>query len=187
MQVSIDEKESNYFNYTFNIINNYFITKKIIFSKLQIKKIYIENNVIIDENDIKNLLTPILNKNIIFIDNTEIERILNTHSFIESFYIKKNYPDSLVIKIFEKKPIAILLNKKGKFYLSEKIELIEFRKIDNFEDLPYIFGNLDQFKIFYNNLKKVNFPFELVLNYKLFKSNRWDIETKNGKNFKTSI
>ena len=46
------------------------------------------------ENDIKNLLTPILNKNIIFIDNTEIERILNTHSFIESFYIKKNYPDS---------------------------------------------------------------------------------------------
>ena len=49
------------------------------------------------------------------------------NSFIESYNIKKKYPNSLNIKIFEKKPIAILQDKKKKFYLSEKIDLIELK------------------------------------------------------------
>ena len=34
-------------------------------------------------------------------------------SFIDSFNIKKIYPNTLKIEIFEKKPIAILINKKN--------------------------------------------------------------------------
>ena len=71
------------------------------------------------------------------------------NSFIESFEIKKKYPDTIKIKIFEKKPIAILFNKKKKFYLSEKIDLIEYNNFENFQDLPYVFGNQEKFKIFY--------------------------------------
>ena len=52
------------------------------------------------------------------------------NSYIESFYIKKKYPDTLEIKIIEKKPIAILFSNKKKFYLSEKIDLIDFNSSD---------------------------------------------------------
>ena len=85
------------------------------------------------------------------------------------------------IKIYEKKPIAILIDKKNKYLLSEKIDLIQFEKIKNFQDLPYVKGNQKEFKIFYTNLKKINFPFEIVKEYILFDTNRWDIETINGK------
>ena len=34
------------------------------------------------------------------------------NSFIESFKVKKKYPNNLKIKVFEKKPIAILYNEK---------------------------------------------------------------------------
>ena len=102
-------------------------------------------------------------------------------SYIASFNIQKKYPSTLKIKIFEKKPIAILLNNKKKFYLSERIDLIEFKKIPNYQNLPYIFGNREDFKIFYNNLKKINFPFEIIKKYILYETNRWDLETKNNK------
>ena len=69
--------------------------------------------------------------------------------------------------------------KKKKFYLSEKIDLIEFKNLPNYQTLPYILGNKDDFKIFYNNLKKMNFPLDIIKKYTLFETNRWDLETKN--------
>ena len=61
----------------------------------------------------------------------------------------KKYPNTLKIKIFEKKPIAILINKQEKFYLSEKIELIEFKNLKNYKNLPYVFGDKNNFEKFY--------------------------------------
>ena len=155
--------------------------QKIIISKFNLKKINIENNFLLEDKDIENLLTPIYNKNLIFLNNIEIKKALMQNSFIESFKIKKKYPNSLSIKIFEKKPIAILFNKKKKFYLSKKIDLIEFKILPNYQNLPNVFGNKDEFKILYNNLKKMNFPLKQIKKYTLYKTNRWDLETTNYK------
>ena len=84
------------------------------------------------------------------------------------------------IEIFEKQPVAILFNKKEKFYLSEKSELIEFIKNPNFKGLPYVIGEQKKFKILYETLKKIDFPLNSVKKYILFESNRWDIEFKNN-------
>lgn len=151
------------------------------FLKLSIKEIKIENNFIIEDSDIKKLMTPIYGQNLLILKNTEIEKALKQNSFIDSYKIKKKYPNSLIIKIYEKKPIAILYNKKKKFYLSEKIDLIEYRELENYQKLPSIFGNLDQFKIFYGSLQKIDFPFFIVKKYILYDSNRWDLETNNKK------
>ena len=102
------------------------------------------------------------------------------NSFIESFNIKKKYPSTLIIRIFEKKPIAVLFNKKNKYYLSERIDLIEFKNLPNYQALPYILGNKDDFKIFYNNLKKINFPIDIIEKYTFYETNRWDLKTKNN-------
>ena len=153
--------------------------QSLVISKFNLKTIIIENNLLLKDEDIKNLLIPFYNKNLILLDNNEFKKALMQNSFIESFNIKKKYPSTLKIKIFEKKPIAVLFNKKNKFYLSEKIDLIEFKKLPNYQTLPYILGNKDDFKIFYNNLKKMNFPLDIIKKYTLFETNRWDLETKN--------
>ena len=150
-------------------------------SKFDLKKIIIKNNFVIKESEIKKLLFPIYDKNLIFLKNIEIEQALLQNDFIKSFYIKKKYPDVIEIKIIEKKPIAILFSNKKKFYLSEKIELIDFKDIKEYEDLPYIFGNKEEFKVFFYNLKKINFPITLIKKFTLFETNRWDLETHDNK------
>lgn len=155
--------------------------KKINFTHFDLKKIIVKNNFLVKEQDIQNLLLTVYGKNLIFLDNYVIEKALIQNSFIETFNIKKIYPDTLNIVIFEKKPIAILFDKKKKFYLSEKIELIDFIELKNYQNLPYVFGNKNEFKIFYNNLKKIDFPFNLIKKYTLYDSKRWDLETTNNK------
>ena len=155
--------------------------QEISFNKFNLKKIEIENNSLLDEKEIKKLLVSINNKNLIFLKFKEIENALMKNNFIDGFNIKKKYPNTLKIKIFEKKPIAILINKKKKFYLSEKIDLIKFRNLKNYDDLPYVFGNEKNFKIFYENLKEINFPLSIIKKYTFFESNRWDIETVDEK------
>ena len=155
--------------------------QKIVISKFNLKEINIEKNILTKKKDIKKLLFPIYNKNLIFLENLEIEKALMQNSFIESFEIKKKYPNTLTIKIFEKKPIAILQYKKNKFYLSEKIELIKFENLSNYQNLPYVIGSKEDFEIFYNSLNKINFPFDQIKKYTLYESKRWDLETVNNK------
>ena len=155
--------------------------KSIIISKFNLEEIIVDNNFSVNDEEVKKLLAPIYNKNLIFLKNKEIEKLLIQNSYIESFIIKKIYPDTLKIQIYEKQPIAILVNKKNKFFLSEKIDLIEFTKNQNYRNLPYIFGNKEDFKILFYELKKINFPFEIIKKYTLYESNRWDLETFNNK------
>ena len=139
---------------------------EIIFSKnkFNIKEIEIDNNLILKSNDLKKDLIFIYDENLVF---------LNTHK------IKKIYPNKLKIKIYEKKPIAILHKKKEKFYISEKIELINFINLENYKDLPIVIGNEEYFKEFYKNLKKMNFPLEIIKKYYSYETRRWDIEIYN--------
>ena len=154
--------------------------QKFFISKFNLKKIIIENNFLLKDKDLKNLLAPIYGKNLLFLKNVEVKKALMKNNFIESFNIKKKYPSTLKIQIFEKKLIAILFDKKNKFYLSEKLDLIEFKNLPNYQNLPYIIGNKDDFETFYKNLKKINFPFDIVVKYSLYESKRWDLETKNN-------
>lgn len=155
--------------------------KKIVITKFNVKKIQIENNFLLKEKDIKGLLANVYDENLLFLNNSKIENLLMKNSFIDSFDIKKKYPNTLKIRIYEKKPILIMVNKKDKFYLSEKIDLIKFEELQNFKNLPYVFGNKEEFEIFYKNLRKENFPFNLIKKYSLYESNRWDLETINEK------
>jgi len=98
----------------FFLLTTIISNKKIITSKLNLKIIEIENNLMLQSKDIKNSLASIYEKNLIFLNYNEIENILLQNSLIESFSIKKKFPDTLKIKIVEKKPIAILFYEKKK-------------------------------------------------------------------------
>ncbi len=157
------------------------LRQEIIISKFNLKEINVKNNILLKDEDIQSLLISFYGKNLIFLRNNEVKEKLMMNSFIDSLHIRKKYPNTLELKIYEKKPIAILQDKRNKFYLSEKVDLIEFKKIESLKNLPYVFGKLENFKIFYNDLKKTNFPVKKIKKFIFFGSNRWDIETNDGK------
>ena len=161
------------------ILSTYKPEKLFLSSKFKIEQIKIENNSILKERDIKKNLAHLYEKNIFIIDYQNILNILKKNTFIESFEIKKIYPNKIIIKIYEKKPIAILEYKKQKFYINQKIDLIEFIDLENYRELPIVFGNKDYFKLLYTNLKKIDFPLDIIKKYYLQDSKRWDLEVSN--------
>jgi len=114
-------------------------------NKFNIEEIKIENNLILKDEEIKKILFFLNGTNLIFLKTFDIKKHLKANSFIESFEIKKIYPNKIIIRISEKKPIAILQSKKNKYYLSENIELINFRDLENYKNLPTVFGNKESF------------------------------------------
>ena len=65
-----------------------------------------------ENKEVKKDLNFIYETNLIFLNTLRIEEVLKKKSFVESFEIKKIYPNKLIIKIFEKKPIFILQHGK---------------------------------------------------------------------------
>ena len=171
-----------FFFSTYNIKFN-----KNFLSNLQIKTITIENNKIIKEKEIKEKLSFLYETNFFFLRTKNIEKKLKEIQFIESYQIKKIYPNNLRIKIIEKKPIAIIQRMKQKKYFTNKGDLIDFRDIKKFKDLPIVFGDRKSFSTFYLNLKNINFPIEEIDKFYLFKSKRWDLLTSKNQLIKLPI
>ena len=158
---------------------NGFPKKKNFFFKIQ--NIKIVNNHLIDENRIIEKLTEIYEKNILFIERNDIERPLKSIEFLEKIEINKKYPNTIIIKVYETEPIAILFKENRKYLLDSSSNLIPFNKNMLFDDLPSIFGARAEqdFINFFNQLENNNFPKHKVKNFYYFQIGRWDLELLN--------
>ena len=166
---------------TYKLQNFFFDTK------LNIKEIIIENNNVLKDSEIKKDLTPIYNTNLLFLNVNYIKEILVKQNFIKSYEIKKIYTNKLKIKIFEKKPIAILQYKKEKFYFTENKNLIDYRNLEEYKNLPIVFGNRENFEKLYKVLKKNNFSIKQIKKFYYFNSDRWDLLTIKDQMIKLPI
>ena len=172
----------------FILFSSYNLKKEFNFiSEYGIKEIIIENNSILKEEEIKKKLSFLYKSNILMISNDAIKKRLNEIDFIESFELKKIYPDKLRIKIFEREPIVVLQNKKEKKYYTKNGNVISFVDKEEFNSLPLVFGDPVNFAIFYENLKKVNFPINEIKTFYFFESKRWDLLTKKNQTIKLPI
>ena len=119
-------------------------------------------------------------KNILFLNENKIKKIINTNNEIEQFTIFKKYPSSLDIKI-EKTKFLAQIKKDGKnYFLGSNKKLIESSKLS--KDIPFIFGDfkVENFFSLKKALDKTNFDYKLIDKLFFFKSGRWDIKLKNG-------
>lgn len=158
-----------------------------IFLKLQIEDVIIENNKIVSKEEIQKNISFIYDTNIFSITSKTIEESLKKIEFIESFKIKKIYPNELKIKIFEKKPIAIIQNKQEKKYYTSSGSVINYIKLKEYEALPIVFGDEKNFNIIYNDLKIINFPINEIKKFYLFESKRWDLVTNKNQTIKLPV
>ena len=156
-------------------------------SVLNIQKIIIKNNLIIESGTIKKKLVFLYDKNLFFLNNKTIQEKLKNEDFIEGFSTKKIYPNTLKLMIKEKKPIAILQNKKKKLYISDKGNLINFIDIEAYNDLPVVFGNGREFYSLYKNIQNIKFPLEMIKSFYSFESGRWDLIMHDNKVIKLPI
>jgi cell division septal protein FtsQ len=163
------------------LFSTYKSKKSFSVNKFKIENIYIENNLILTNEEIREGLDFLYDTNLLFLNTSGIERVLKKKDFIKDFKIKKIYPNKIKIVVFEKKPIFILQQKKKKFYIDDNINLIHYSELKDFKHLPVVFGKKENFRTFYQNLKKINFPLNLIKSYYFFESNRWDLETPEKK------
>ena len=161
----------------------------------KIKYVEIENINIINKKELKKIVNNELkNLSLFSINEKKMLNILKKYEIIKSIEIKKVFPNKIKIKLVEKEIIAILINKKKKFYITLNGEKIIFFKNEKLDNLPKIFGAQKNFTQIYNILKKLNFPINEIKSFYYFDIGRWDIILKNSniiklpvKDFKESL
>ena len=147
-------------------------------SLFKIKNIEIRNNLLIDKSEIKEKLSSVYKKSILFIKEKDIEEPLVEIDFLEKIEVKKKYPNTIIIKIIETKPVAIIFKNKVKYLLDSSSNLISYEDSANFNELPSVFGEDSEknFMSFLNKLRKNNFPTKQINNFYYFHIGRWDIQ-----------
>ena len=153
---------------------------------LKIQNIEIENNFLVKTSEIKERLKKIYNKNILFVKRNDVQELLKDIDFLKKIEVKKKYPNTVIVKIFETKPVGILFKKKAKYVIDSSSNLMIFKNNMDFGQLPSIFGDgaEDNFIYFFNQLENNNFPKKEIKKYYFFKIGRWDLELLNNKTIK---
>ena len=145
-----------------------------------IKKINVSG---LDEKYNQKLLKDIKNLNlgnIFFLSAIEIDRVMNSNTFIENYNVFKKYPSSIDIKL-KKTNFLAKINLDGQLYfVGSNGKLTE--SFDLSEELPYIFGKLDinRFLKFKKIIDNSKISYDEIKSLFFFQSKRWDIELKNN-------
>jgi cell division protein FtsQ len=148
---------------------------------MNIKEVIIEKNSILHLDEIMQKLNYLYEENLFFLNLKFLEKNLRKITFIESFKIKKIYPNTLKIIIKEQEPVAISQVRKNKFFISDKGELIDFRYVKIYDDLPTVFGGVKNFPSLFKELQKIGFPIEKIKSFYFFESGRWDLIMRDNK------
>ena len=152
----------------------------------EVKKIIILNNYLIDKKEIKKKLNKIYKKNIFSIKRKEIADPLLDIDFLKKIEVKKRYPNTIIIKIYETEPVAILFKNKDKYLLDSSANLIRYQDSMSSYNLPNIFGEDAEYNFlnFLKKLKNSNFPKDKVENFFYYKIGRWDLQLMDKRTIK---
>ena len=91
-----------------------------------IQNIEIYNNLLISKTEVIDKLNNIKKKNIFLVKEKDIEYPLKEINFLKKIEVKKKYPNTIIIKIFETKPVAIIFKNKVKYLLDSSSNLISY-------------------------------------------------------------
>ena len=160
-------KEKNYKSFFFNIEN-----------------IRIENTNLVDITKLKQDLEFLRGTSLLFLNEERVIDVVSQYEFIAKMFLRKSYPNTVEIKIFEKKPVALQIIGKDKFYITADGEKLTFFNKKVYDKLPIIFGDQKNFSSFFKQIKQTNFSLNQIKAFYYFDIGRWDIVLKNNKTIK---
>ena len=147
----------------------------------QIENIEVINNKKIKKNEVTRRLKHIYRKNILLVSINDIKKPLKNLNFLDKIEVKKKYPNTVLIKIFESRPVGIIFKDNEKYIIDSSSKLMNYNDNLIYDNLPNVFGKDSEkdFINFFDQLKNNNFPKKKIKNYYYFQINRWDIEMEN--------
>jgi len=147
------------------------------FPSFNINKIEINELKNIDHEEIKKILSKYTGKNILFLDIWKIRNeIIKQYKLIDDMEIIKKYPSELNIKIYEKKPIALLIKDEKYNIIDSNLNLTNIEK--EFLDDKIFLNNLIYFEA--NNIEGGNDIMEDIKNFLNFKENKYKIKINSA-------
>ena len=186
MHQEIDKKNKIFFYIILFIlltsINNKSFLKKIN-SLLKINNIEIKGLSESENLQLSNKFRLLLFQNIFLVNNESFKRELDENNLIQSFNVKKNYPNSILISIKKANFLALTNFNNEKYIIASNGRLIKYKNVGGTrKELPFVFGKMDysDFIIFKKIIEKSEFDFENINSFYYFPNKRWNIKTKNN-------
>ena len=160
-----------------NIIN--FKLLKFNIEQIKVSGLTKKNNLEVSQEIKKKLI-----ENIFFIRKEFLTKILQKNNLINSFEIKKIYPNIIEIKIKKTEFLGITNIDGNFFFIGSNGKLIDYNESE--KNLPYVFGkiNINDYIEFVKFVNKSKFSFNIIEEIYFFPSGRWDIKTFDDKLFK---
>ena len=119
-----------------------------------IEKITIENTRLLSQELILIELSEIYNTDLLLFDEKKLNKILRNFKIIQGATVKKVFPNTLKIYVKEKEILAVLVENKKKYLISDDGNLIDINLRKDLKSLPTVFGGKNEFITFYKVLKK---------------------------------
>ncbi len=132
-------------------------------------------------------LTRFQGRNIFSLSESEFNEILEKFNIIESYEIKKIFPNRIELKLKRTNFIAFTFLNNSKYIIGENNKLIDFDELSYGDlNLPIVFtnDNFQKFKELKEIIEQTNFNFKEVESFYYFKIGRWDLKTKDGMTIK---
>ena len=170
------------------IFSTYAPTKNKKQNLFSINKILIQGENRINFSELSNKLSLIKGKNLLYISNADIAKLLDNFKQIDYVKIKKIYPDTIKLIIVEKEIIGITSRNNELFLVTQDADLITFDKNDihNIQKLIFIEGDVKKF-YHYIESNLLNFRIENIKSVQYFDIGRWDIKMKDGIKIKLPV
>ena len=186
MHQEIDKKNKIFFYIILFIlltsINNKSFLKKIN-SLLKINNIEIKGLSESENLQLSNKFRLLLLQNIFLVNNESFEEILDKNNLIQSFSIKKNYPNSILINIKKTNFLALTNFNNKKYIIASNGKLIRYDNVKEIDKgLPYVFGKIDylDFITFKKIIDKSQFDYKNINSLYYFPNKRWNIKTNHN-------
>ena len=158
-------------------VNNHFFDKINLLKLKNIKVLGLNENTNLK---IANDLIFLKFQNLFFLKSSQIKKIIDTNTSVETYSVFKMFPSTIVIEIEETKILANLYKDGSDYFFGSNGKLIKTKNKRN--DKPFLFGDfknedflklkriIDESKLEYSTIKNIYF----------FDSKRWDIELLDG-------
>lgn len=161
----------------FLLFTTYHLNIKINLPFFKVKNIDFRNQLYLEENIKSEIINNFTNKSLINLSKKNLNKYFEKSKWVDSYKLKKKYPNTILIILNEYKPIAIYSKDNLNYLVNNNYTLA--KKIINIQthvDLVNLKGEFDakQFKDIYLNLIATNF-LKKVKEIKIKSLNRMDL------------